>query len=263
VTAPPAVVAVRGLAVRFGGLEAVAGLDLDLRAGEVHGLIGPNGSGKSTVINAVTGLCRPARGSIALDGAELTRLRPHEIARRGVGRTFQNLQIFAEMTVLDNVLAGMDTHIQAGTLASALALPSARRRERAAREAARALVGEVGLAGLEERRAAELSFGQQRLVELARVLALGPRVLLLDEPAAGLHPRMIDRFVEVLAAVRARRAVSVLLVEHVIALVAEVCDRVTVLHEGRAIASDTPERIQRDARVLEAYLGPGRRGGRA
>jgi ABC-type branched-subunit amino acid transport system ATPase component len=261
-SASPAVVTVRGLVVRFGGVEAVAGLDLDLRAGEIHGLIGPNGSGKSTLINAVTGLCRPVRGSIGLDGAELTRLAPHEIARRGVGRTFQNLQIFAEMTVLDNVLAGMDTHIRTGTLAAALALPRARRQERAAREAALALVGELGLSGLEGRRAAELSFGQQRLVELARVLALRPRVLLLDEPAAGLHPRMIERFVEVLATVRAR-AVSVLLVEHVIALVAEVCDRVTVLHEGRPIASDTPARVQHDPRVLEAYLGVGRRRGRA
>jgi branched-chain amino acid transport system ATP-binding protein len=249
---------VRGLVVRFGGLLAVAGVDLDLGRGEVQGLIGPNGSGKSTLLSAVTGLYRPTAGSIHLDGEDLVRLRPHEIARRGVGRTFQNLQIFADMTVLDNVLAGMDVHLGTGTLASALAMPAARRRERAAREAALALVADVGLDGLAARRAAELSFGQQRLLELARVLALRPRVLLLDEPAAGLHPRMIARFVRVLRDVTASRAVSVLLVEHVISLVMEVCQRVTVLHEGRTIASGPPAQVRSDGRVLEAYLGSGR-----
>ncbi|AWW36188.1 MULTISPECIES: ABC transporter ATP-binding protein [Streptomyces] len=255
-TDPPPVLEVRDVTVRFAGLTALDGVSLTVAPGSVHALIGPNGAGKSTCFNVLSGLYRPAAGTVRLGDTELTRLPPHRVAGLGVARTFQNI-VTTEGTVADNLMLGRHALSRAGFAASALRLPRAVREQRDHRERAREIAELVGLEGRFDTPVAALSYGDRKRVELARALCLEPRVLLLDEPVAGMNAAERARTAEVVRDVRARLGLSVLLVEHDMGLVMRLADEVTVLDFGRRIAHGTPEEVQRHPEVLRAYLGTG------
>jgi len=246
---------VSGVHVYFGGLKALAGVDLDVEEGHIHGLIGPNGSGKTTLCNAISGFYRPNAGTIALRGHDLGPFRPHERISQGLSRTFQDIQLFGEMTALKNVMVGGYSRGRGGLVQAVLRTSGARDEEAQARSKALESLCYVGLIGLEERRANRLSFGQQRLLELARALASEPSLLILDEPAAGLSLTMVDHVTGILKKLREDRGITIVLIEHVIRLVMGISDRITVLDHGERIAEGTPDQIRRDPRVIEAYLG--------
>ncbi|AIS01995.1 ABC transporter ATP-binding protein [Streptomyces glaucescens] len=253
-TTPPPELAVRDVTVRFAGLTALDAVSFTVAPGSVHAVIGPNGAGKSTCFNVLSGLCRPASGTVRLGGTDLTRLAPHRIARLGVARTFQNI-VTTEGTVADNLMLGRHALTRAGFAASALHLPRAVREQRAHRERAREIAELCGLGDLFDTPVAVLSYGDRKRVEFARALCLEPRVLLLDEPVAGMNGAERVRTAEVVRDVRERLGLSVVLVEHDMGLVMRLADEVTVLDFGRAIAHGTPEEVRRDPEVLRAYLG--------
>lgn len=245
-----------GLTLRFGGLVAVDQVDLVARTGSVHALIGPNGAGKSSVINMISGFYRPSAGSIRLAGADLTGSASSDMAAAGVARTFQNTELFGAMSAIDNVMVGFHGSFRAGFLATILRLPAARREEARARAQARALLDLVGLSDFAEAAASSLPFGHQRRLEIARALALRPRLLLLDEPAAGLTHGEIEDLVRLIR-VLAQRGLTILLVEHHVDMIMAVSDHVTVLDYGQVIASGPPAEIRDNPRVVEAYFGHG------
>jgi len=251
------VLSVEDLSISFGGLDALSGLSLQVTEREIFALIGPNGAGKSTVFNVVTGLYRPSRGRVAFRGDDLLALAPHEIARRGVGRTFQNTEVFRQLTAIDNVLVGRHAHLRAGVVRGALGLASVRREEAEARELARALLARLGLAEVADTEAGSLPLGFQKRLELARALAAEPRLLLLDEPAGGLNPTETQTLMEVICRLRDESGLTLLVVEHDMELVMSISDRVAVLNYGRKIAEGKPREIAADPAVVEAYLGSG------
>jgi branched-chain amino acid transport system ATP-binding protein len=255
-TAPPPELAVTDVTVRFAGLTALDAVSFTVAPGSVHALIGPNGAGKSTCFNVLSGLCRPAAGTVRLGDADLTRLAPHRIAALGVARTFQNI-VTTQGTVADNLMLGRHALTRAGFTASALRLPHARREQRAHLCRAREIAELTGLATHFDSPVALLSYGDRKRVEFARALCLEPSVLLLDEPVAGMNAAERARTVEVVHTVRAELGLSVVLVEHDMGLVMRLADEVTVLDFGRVIAHGTPDEVRRDPEVLRAYLGTG------
>ncbi|WP_372027562.1 ABC transporter ATP-binding protein [Tistrella mobilis] len=254
-TAAPELLTVRDLAISFGGLKAVDGIDVTVGQGEVHALIGPNGAGKTTVLNCVSRFYDAARGSIRFGGQELLGLKPHRVARLGIARTFQNLELFPELSVLDNVLIGRDRAMSAGILPAMLRLPSERREAIRERDHALGLIDEVGLGGDADAIVADLPYGRQKLAELARALALDPRLLLLDEPAAGMNQTEARTLGDLLLRLRDRHGLTILLIEHNMSLVMRVSDRITVMEQGRFLAAGTPPEIERHEAVIAAYLG--------
>jgi len=246
---------VAGLSISFGGLVALSGVDLAVGAGQIFALIGPNGAGKTTVFNVITGLYRPSAGRVSFDGHDLLSLAPHAVACLGVARTFQNTEVFRGLSALDNVLIGEHAHLAGGVVAAALGLPRVRREEARARARARALLARVGLADVASLDAAGLPLGFQKRLELARALALEPRLLLLDEPAGGLNPTETQSLMELIRRLRDDAKLTILLVEHNMELVMGVSDRVAVLHYGKKLAEATPGEVGRDPAVIEAYLG--------
>jgi branched-chain amino acid transport system ATP-binding protein len=245
----------RGMGIRFGGLRAVAGLDLRLPEGSLHGLIGPNGAGKTTVFNLVTGIYQPTEGDILLEGRSLLGQNPARVAAAGIGRTFQNIRLFAGLSVLENVLVGRHRHLRSGLLDAVLRTPRYHRVEAEADAECRALLDTFGLLRVADQPADSLAYGMRRRLEIARALATRPRLLLLDEPAAGMNPSEADELMHLIRWVRDTFGVTILLIEHHMPVVMGICERITVLDHGARIAEGTPPEIRRDPTVIEAYLG--------
>jgi len=238
----------------FGGVRAVDGAALTVAPAEVHGLIGPNGAGKTSVLNLVSGFLAPNAGRIVLGGRSIQGLGPDRVAALGVARTFQSIRLFPDLSARDNVVVGQHLRRRASLVAQLLALPSARAEGRSARETAAALLERVGLSDRILEPARHLSYGEQRRVEIARALGSAPRLLLLDEPTAGMNPPEVRAVAELIRKVAAEGR-AVLLVEHNVRLVMEVCERITVLDFGKVIAEGTPSEVARDRAVIAAYLG--------
>jgi branched-chain amino acid transport system ATP-binding protein len=247
---------VKNLSKRFGGFAAVSKIDLAVRQGEVRGIIGPNGSGKSTLFNLISGVYRPEPGaSVRFDGADITAKESHEIARLGVARTFQMLRIFQGMSVIENMLVGHHAMVRYGIASAVIGSRAVWHEERRVRAEMMELLAFIGLADYAEMPAGELSGGQRRLLALGRAMAARPKLLMLDEPGAGLSPANVNILLDTVRALQQRFGLTVIIIEHILKLVMDTCETVTVLEHGEKIAEGTPDAIKTNHRVIEAYLG--------
>ncbi len=243
-----------GISKRFGGLQAVNDVSFSVDQGSVKALIGPNGAGKTTLFNLISGVLSPDSGTITFNGAKVQGLMPHQVASQGMARTFQHIRLFPRMTVLENIMIGRHIHSKAGFVASMLSLPFTRKEERQIREKSLAVLDFLGITALSSSEATSLAYGQQRVVELGRALACEPKLLLLDEPAAGLNMRETAEMGRLIARIR-DTGITVLIVEHDMSLVMNISDEIIVLSYGQKIADDKPLAIQKNQEVIRVYLG--------
>lgn len=248
---------IENVGIRFGGLQALQGVDLEIQQGEIFGLLGPNGAGKTTLFNVISGLTATSSGSVRWRGASLDGLSNHRIARLGIARTFQNLRLFSSLSCLDNVLVGMHQHGRQPPLAALLQTQSFRRREAQLHQQALELLALFQLEAAAQQNAASLAYGDRRRLEMARALASRPQLLLLDEPAAGMNPAEKDELRELIRRIRDQFKLTVLIIEHHVPLMLGLCDRLAVLNFGQLIALGSPEQVRHDPAVIEAYLGGG------